>query len=80
MNNIFLVYKTDNWHSYASRDIIGACTTLTIAIRIVKQQAKKDGEKLNKDTISFLADKLQTQDYAGDGEFQIEPINKNTLL
>jgi len=80
MKKAFIVYKTDVWHSYASRDLIGVCTTLLQAIKIVKAQAKKEGEKLSKYTLQFLSEKLQTQDYEGKGEFDIEEIEVNTLL
>ena len=77
---VFLVYKTDPRHSYASRDVIGVATTLRNAIAIVKKQAAKEGEKLSRYTLEFLSVKLQTQDYSGEGEFDIEAVEKNTLL
>lgn len=85
MKTIFIVYKTDAWHSYASRDTIGVCTTLTKAISVVKQQAEKEGDAFTKSDddvwqLDFLKEKLQTQGYKGEGEFQIEELKLNTLL
>lgn len=77
---IYLVYKTDVWHSYASRDIIGVCTTLAHAYDAIRQQARKEGEKLTEEDIFNLVNIKQTQGYTGDGEFQIEGIEKNKLL
>lgn len=76
----YLVYKTDAWHSYASRDIIGVATDKIIAIDICKQQAKKESERIANDQLFNLDTILQTQGYSGPGEFQIEKIETNTLL
>lgn len=76
----YLVYKTDSWHSYASRDIIGVCSSKPIAIRICKQQATKEGEKIDSDQLFNLNNINQTQGYTGEGEFVIEPVEKNVLL
>ena len=46
MKNVYIVYKTDAYHSYASRDVIGIATELIIAIDICKQQAKKEHCKM----------------------------------
>ena len=73
MKSVLIVYKTDDWHSYANQEIIGVATTLPQAIKIVKEQAKKEGVKLSKYTLEFLTEKLQTQDYGGDGEFLTTP-------
>lgn len=78
--SIFICYKTDAWHSYASRDIIGIATTFEMAYALCKQQAKKEGEKLSKDQKFNLKNIKQTQGYSGDGEFQIEEVTTNTLL
>lgn len=80
MTQIFLVYKTDAHHSYASRDIIGVCTTPLKAIKVCKAQAKKEGCKIEKDQLFNLQNIKQTQGYYGEGEFQFEAVNKNELL
>ena len=76
---VYLVYKTDNWHSFASREILGVCTTKSNALKIVKQQVKKDGEKLSKDDLYNLEHINQTQNHNGEGEFVIKPIETNKL-
>lgn len=83
---VFLVYKTDTWHSYNSRDIIGVATRKEIAIRLVRKQAEKEGHPFRRNDeedkwhMEFLNEKLQTQGYRGEGEFQIEAVDKNVLL
>ena len=80
MTRVIMVYKTDAWHSYKSRDVIGIATSMVEAIAICKSQAEKEGEKLGKYTLEFLIQKLQTQDYAGDGEFVLELLETDKLL
>jgi hypothetical protein len=80
MNEIFLVYKTDAWHSYASRDIIGIATSKDMAIALCKQQAKKEHEKFTSGDLFNLTNILQTQGYNGEGEFQFEMVELNKLL
>lgn len=77
---MYLVYKTDSRHSYASRDIIGLATTSSNAIDICKKQSKKEGEKISKDQLFNLSNIMQTQGYSGEGEFQFEAIKTNILL
>lgn len=80
MKNIFLVYKTDVWHSYNSRVIIGVCTTLENVFKVIKQQAKKEGFKITKENLEDLNHMEQTQSYKGEGEFVFEEMEINTLL
>lgn len=80
MSEVFLVYKTDAWHSYASRDIIGIGTTLRESFSIILKQVEKEGEDLSDDDKYNLSNIKQTQGYNGEGEFQIEPVNTNELL
>lgn len=80
MNDIFIIYKTDNWHSYNSRDLIGVVTTQNKVIELCKKQAKKEGYKLSEDDLFNLNNIKQTQGYAGEGEFHYEPVTKNKLL
>ena len=77
---IYLVYKTDGWHSYASRDLIGVVTSKEKVIKICKQQAKKEGEIISKDQLFNLNNISQTQGYSGEGEFDFEEVEKNILL
>lgn len=75
----FLVYKTDVHHSYASRDIIGVADCKANAICICQEQAKKD-EEISEEQLWNLATLKQTQGYDGEGEFQFEEVQINTLL
>lgn len=77
---VFLVYKTDPWHSYKSRDIIGAATTKINAILICKKQAKKEGHKISTTELWNLNNIKQTQGYSGEGEFQYEELETDVLL
>lgn len=80
MKKMFLVYKTDAQHSYASRDLIAVCDKKDLAISICEKQAKKEGGKLSKDSLYNLEHINQTQEYKGDGEFVIDVTEINTLL
>lgn len=78
--SVFLVYKTDVWHTHDSRDLIGIGTSHQTAVTIVKKQAEKEGAVINEDDIYNIVNISQTQSYSGDGEFLIEEIEVNTLL
>lgn len=80
MDKVFICYKTDTWHSYASRDIIGIGTTIDNALALCQQQAVKEGESMSDWNIGFLRDKSQTQGYQGEGEFVIEFVDVNVIL
>lgn len=80
MKKVFLVYKTDTLHSYASRDIIGIATDEVYAVGICRDQAKKEGEKLDSEDLFMLNNFKQTQGYKGEGEFQFEEVLTNKLL
>lgn len=80
MESVFLVYKTDVHHSYASRDIIGIATTEGQAVIICQQQARKEGENISKQELWNLTNLKQTQGYTGDGEFQFEEVTTDVLL
>lgn len=80
MNQVFLVYKTDVHHSYASRDVIGIATSPAMAICICQEQARKEHGKINKEQLFNLTTLQQTQGYKGAGEFQFESITTDILL
>lgn len=79
MKEVFIVYKTDPWHSYASRDLLGVGTSKNHAIKLCKEQASKEGERISSDQLFNLNNINQTQGYSGEGEFVIEPVTVNTL-
>lgn len=82
MENVFVVYKTDAHHSYASRDIIGIATNEYQAISICANQARKEGFYFKKGSSALweLENLKQTQSYKGEGEFQYESVELNKLL
>lgn len=77
---VWMVYKTDPWHSYASRDLLGVGTSKANAIELVNQQVKKEGETLSEDEAFNIQNINQTQGYSGEGEFHMEQVSVNTLL
>jgi len=77
---IYLVYKTDSVHSYASRDIIGVADHEAHVIHICQLQAKRDNEEISKEQLFNLRNIKQTQGYSGEGEFHFEGVQENTLL
>ena len=76
----YLVYKTDAQHSYASRDIIGIADNQHHAVHICQLQAKKEAETISDEELWNLRGIKQTQGYSGEGEFQFEEVELNTLL
>jgi hypothetical protein len=77
---MFILYKTDAQHSYASRDIISICDSKKIVIAMCHAKADKEGEKLSEDDLYNLENISQTQGYAGEGEFHFETFRPNILL
>lgn len=80
MDAVFLVYKTDSRHSYASRDVIGIATSVGTAIDLCRAQAVKEGETISEEQRWNLKHLSQTQGYSGAGEFQYEGIELDKLL
>jgi hypothetical protein len=78
--DIILIYKTDNWHSYGSRDLIGVASSMRSTLRIIKLHAKKEFQKLSEDDLFNLQNIKQTQGYEGDGEFDYEIVETNKML
>lgn len=75
----FVVFTCDNWHSHGSKDCISVCSSLKNAISVIKQHAKKDGNKISSDDLYLLKTIKQTQGYEGNGEFLIEDYEQNKL-
>ncbi len=80
MESVFLVYKTDAWHSYASRDLIGVGNTILSAMALCVQQSKKEGKKISSEQLWNLENLKQTQGYDWEEEFDIEEVQTDTLL
>lgn len=77
---MYLIFKTDCHHSYASRDLIGIVESKILAIDLCKLQAKKEHKKITPDQLFNLNNISQTQGYSGDGEFDMQEVEINTLL
>ena len=77
---MFLIYKTDNWHSFASRDLIAVSYSFEDAISLCKEQADKESETIDNDQLFNLNNIKQTQGYKGEGEFDIDEVQVNTLF
>jgi hypothetical protein len=77
---VYLVYKTDNWHTYDSRNIIGIATSKHEAIELCRTQSEKEGFSISGDDEFNLNNISQTQNYEGGGEFDFEAIEINVLL
>ena len=77
---MFIVFKTDPWHSHASKDMLGASESIEGAIDLCNQQAHKEGETIDEDQLFNLNNIKQSQGYSGDGEFDIEEIDLDILI
>jgi hypothetical protein len=78
---VILVYRTDVWHTYKSRDLIGVCTDRDETLKVVEQAVEQDGlPPLSEEQIDLLNRLGQTQGYHGRGEFQTEQYELNTIL
>lgn len=77
---MYLIYKTDCNHSYASRDLIGITGNKKTVMKLIKQKVKLEGEKLDSDQKFNLENISQTQGYEGEGEFHFEEVETNKLL
>lgn len=80
MKSIFNIYKTDVWHTHASRELIGASGSLEGAISLIEQFCTKEGEQFSEHDLYLLRTIQQTQDHEGDGEFIIEKVTLDELL
>ena len=79
MSKIYLVYTTDVWHSYSSRDIIGVCTTFLNCMKVIRAHVKNlKRERLSGDNEYDLEKYHQTQ--GREENYDIEEVEKNTLL
>lgn len=77
---VFLVYKTDSWHTYKSRELIGVCTSDEQVMRIIIERIEKEFGEWDTEFIEHLKTMRQSQCYIGEGEFQYEPVELNVLI
>lgn len=75
---MYLVYHTDNQHSYASRDVIAVCASFKKAITLCNHHAIKTGYPILSQDVWNLNNLKQTQGYHG--EYDIEEVTINTLF
>ena len=79
MRNTYLIYSTDAWHSYTSRDIIGVGTSIPNCMKVIRAHIRKYGcDKLTEDNKFELEHYRQTQGRSTN--YFIEVIKKNVLL
>lgn len=79
MRKTYLVYETDAWHSYSSRDIIGVCTTFRYCMKVIRKHIKENyRKKLSDDDKWNLENIKQTQ--GRETNYFIEEVEKNVLL
>ena len=87
MKQVYPAYHTDDWHSYASRDLIGVFTSKYKAIAVIKREIRKQlsWKEYNRvlDTLKFQLETLnQTQSvsYDYDGEYDIDCLTLNEIV
>lgn len=78
--DVFITYRTDDWHSIASREMIGIYSTKRKAIQAIKKDAKMQDEELEDDDIYMLNNYNQTQSRNAGNEYEIEQITLNNRL
>ncbi len=60
MKPVIIIYTTDPWHTFASREIIGVATTEKKRDVIVRRYLREyQYEKLNRDTINEAVKQVQ---------------------
>lgn len=78
--DVFITYRTDDWHSIASREMIGIYSTKRKAMQAIKKDAKMQDEELEDDDIYMLNNYNQTQSRNAGNEYEIEQITLNNRL
>jgi hypothetical protein len=78
----WLIWRTDNWHTHASKELIGITGILkSHAINFCKKYAKEKLHcSISKHDLELLETINQTQNFEGSGEFVIERVETNTFL
>lgn len=85
-NKVYLLYRTDNWHSYASRDLLVVCdsweTLKQRTFQYLKTKLeKKELESVKKDVVFHLENYKQTQNiWTADFEIDVECVTLNEML
>lgn len=85
-NKVYLIYRTDNWHSYASRDLLAVCdsweTLKQCIFRYLKTKlGEEELEDIKEDIVFHLENYQQTQNiWAADFEIDVECVTLNEIL
>ena len=77
---MYLVYKTNAWHNYDSRVVIGLATSKEIAIEICTKYAENEFQTITEEQVFNLSNISQTQGYSGEGELEYEEIITDILF
>lgn len=78
--DVFIIYRSDVWHSIASREMIGIYSTKRKAIQAIKKDAEMQDEELEDDDIYMLNNYNQTQSRNVGNEYEIEQVTLNNRL
>lgn len=79
MRKIYIVYSTDAWLSFRSRDVIGICNSIKNCVKVVQSCIKRRSySSLSKDDKWNLENILQTQ--GRENNFHIEEVQINELI
>lgn len=77
---MIILYKTDKNHSFNSRRVLGVAEDFKNLHQLIKEQARKEGNKLSFPQMINLLSEQKTKGYEGQGEFMIKGIKINTLI
>lgn len=77
---MFVLFKTDNWHSTANRELLGVATTKNNLIKLAREVAEKDEEEFTDEHDTQLRELLQTQGYGYYNEFLAVEVKINELI
>lgn len=87
MSQVILIYTTDPWHSFSSRELIAAATTETQRDRLIRRYLRKHlEEKPSREDIDEAMRQIQesgqTQNLSekADLEIDTETIDTNIIL
>ena len=79
IQSVWIGYKTDFQHSYASRDMICVCSNQATMIEHIMIHALKTGAPINDEQLWNLENISQTQGYP-ECEYDTEEITLNELI
>lgn len=80
MENLYVVFKCDNHHSWTSLDLLGVAGTQTQMLSLVREQTHREERTLSRECVDELKRMRQTQSYSGDGQFLIQEATLNELI